>query len=99
MNFLQILQDALKNLASSVVAAVLPVIISWVQKHLGGSMQALPKEQLRAQTRTWVKDLLSEMGNALVSKGLVPLLLQPLLSPIEGLIEQEIDKALDAAGL
>lgn len=96
------IQAALVQIAQSAVVAVLPVIVSWFQKHVlpkDKLLMSLPLGELRAQARTWVNGLLVEIGQALVSKHVVPVWLTPLLPTLEAFLEQAINKALDDAGL
>lgn len=95
------------QLIGAVVNAVLPVIISLIQKLVPQNSSRLPavpkgvtaEQHYRATVRTWVHEFLAEFGTALVTKGVIPLWLQPELPLIEVLVEQGLNTALDKAGL
>lgn len=98
----QALAAAAVSLVSGVVNAAVPALVSWFQQHVmphAAKYQGLQGTQLRTEARTWVMGLLTEVGNALVAKGLVPTWLQGLLPTLEQLVGQAIEKALDSAGL
>ncbi len=96
------LAAAASSLLSGILNATVPALLSWFQQHVlphAAKYQGMQKDQLRAEARTWVMGLLTEVGQALVKANLVPAWLQPLLPTLEGLLDQAIQSALDKAGL
>lgn len=96
-----ILEALLKQILQAGFDVLVPFLLN-LFKHtvaLSSKLQALPKEELRAQARAWVKAALEELGQKLVAKGVVPGFLQPFLPLVESIAEQAIESALDAAGL
>ncbi len=91
------------SILGAVLSAILPIVIQYVQKLLPTTNPAtgvaFTKTELRATTRQWVVDLLTELGNSLVSKGVIPTWAQPELPLVEQLVATALDSALDAAGL
>lgn len=87
----------------SVVNAVLPVLVGWLQKLLpisapqGEFHSAEEIHSYLAQVRTWITDLLAEFGTILTNKNLVPQWMVPSLPAIELLIANALDAALSAA--
>lgn len=87
---------------AALLAAVVPVLLSWFQSHVlphSAGMQAMPKDQLRATARAWVLGLLNEIGTTLIKTGLVPSQFVPLLNPLEVILDEVLESALDKAGL
>lgn len=96
------LQAYLKQLFSGVAVAFADFLVKWFKEHVlpkNEGFKSMAPQELRAQARQWVKDMLAEFGQILVTKGVVPIWLQGFLPSVENLVEQAIDKALDAAGL
>lgn len=96
------LEAAAAQLIQSTFGAVATVLVEWFTKHVlpkDQGLQAVPKAELRAAARAWVKDMLAEFGRVLVAKNVVPVFLQPFLPLMEAGLEQAIEAALDAAGL
>lgn len=102
MNLLQALEQMLLQFLQSALAAVAPVIVSWFQKHVlpnSQNLQGLSKESLRAEARQWVVDCFTELGNALLSKNILPSFSTGFVPLLEAALEQAVDAALDKAGL
>jgi hypothetical protein len=96
------LQAYLEQVVKGVAEAAADFLVNWFKNHVlpkETHLQALAPTELRAQARQWVHDMLTEFGQALVTKGVVPVWAQGFLPSVENLVEQAIDKALDAAGL
>lgn len=96
------LQVYLEQFVSGVAAVAADWLVSWFKNHVlphNQHMQVLSPAELRATARQWVHDMLTEFGNDLIAKNVVPLWLQGFIPTVETLIEQAIDKALDSAGL
>jgi len=90
----QLLQDAFN--------IVVPVLVNFFQQHVlphNAGLKALPKDQLRAQARQWVTDMLTELGTKLQAKGVIPAFVIPFVPLAEAALAQALDAALDAAGL
>lgn len=96
----------LLQLLGSVVSSVVPILLAWFQKLVpitapacGSTHTAEELAKYRAAAHTWIMEALTELGTALVSKGLIPTWLQPELPLVEQMIASAIGSALDAAGL
>ncbi len=98
------LEAAAVQLVTSVVTGLVPVLIAWFQKQVlphSAKFQALPKEELRAQTRTWVLGLLQEAGADILAKlpSWAQAFLGPLLPTLEADLDVAIENGLNSAGL
>lgn len=94
------LQAYLEQMVKGVAEVAADWLVNWFKNHVlpkNQGLQALAPAALRDAGRTWVKEMLLEFGNALVAKGIVPVWAQGMLPSIENLVDQGIEKALDAA--
>lgn len=97
-------QQLLLAILGPALSAVIPVLVSWVQKLLpvpkpAPTASVEDKSKYRATVRQWVGDMLVEFGNVLIAKNIVPVWLQPEVALVEQMAANAIDAALDAAGL
>lgn len=95
------LQAAAAQFIQAALGAIASVLVGLFQKQLQSDtkLQSVPKDQLRATARAWVKEMLAEFGRALVAKNVIPKFLVPFLPLVEAGVAQAIESALDAAGL
>ncbi len=90
------------GLVLAAVSAILPVLVSWFQKHVlpqNAALKDATPEMIRAHARQWVLDAITEFVTALEQKNVIPAWLKLFESPIESALAEAIDSALDAAGL
>ncbi len=96
------IQAYLEKMVSGVAQVAADWLVNWFKQHVlpaSGRLKAMAPEQLRAEARQWVHDMLAEFGNDLVAKKAIPVWLQGFIPTVETLVAQGIDKALDSAGL